>query len=62
MRNIILLAANTVKVTFRKIKLYSVFCITCPGLVLSMGMHSDIGTRLLTIGIINMDGGVISMI
>ena len=25
-----------------------------------MGMHSDIGTRLLTIGIINMDGGVIS--
>ena len=61
MRNIILLAANTVKVTFRKKSNYIVyFVLPVLGLVLSMGMHSDIGTRLLTIGIINMDGGVIS--
>ena len=45
MRNIILLAANTVKVTFRKKSNYIVyFVLPVLGLVLSMGMHSDIGT------------------
>lgn len=61
MRTIYLLVLNTLKVTFRKKSNYIVyFALPILGLVMSMTMHAGTGTNKLSIGIINMDNGILS--
>jgi ABC-2 type transport system permease protein len=56
-----LLVLNTLKVTFRKKSNYIVyFALPILGLVMSMTMHAGTGTNKLSIGIINMDNGILS--
>ena len=61
MRNIFLLTANILKVTFRKKSSFIVyFVLPLLGLFISMAMHSSTGTRSLNVGIINKDNGIFS--
>ena len=61
MRTIYLLVLNTLKVTFRKKSNYIVyFALPILGLMMSMTMHAGTGTNKLSIGIINMDNGILS--